>query len=313
MNNLTKFPLVSIISINYNHPEVTCQMLDSLRKISYPNIEVIVIDNASPEDDPSIIPQNYPEVVFIPLEKNLGFAGGNNIGINRANGKYILLLNNDTEVTPGFLEPLVAKLEANPSIGVVSPKIRFHHSPQILQFTVITPINKLTGRSKGLGFGIKDDGQWEFDAETAYAHGAAMMVPLEVIKKVGLMADIFFLYYEELDWCYRIRKAGYRIYYVHNSLIYHKESISTGKASPTKVYYMNRARLLFMRRNVKGLILLIAIAYQLAIAIPKNALTFLFKGKKDLFMAYHKAVMWNFSNLFGKEIHESPKYQGNNL
>lgn len=307
MQDPSIYPLVSIVTLNYDHPEVTCQMLDSLRRITYPSIEILVVDNASPNDNPAQIYENYPEVKFIQASENLGFAGGNNLAINHTTGKYVLLLNNDTEVTPGFLEPLVAKLEADPSIGVVSPKIKFHHTPDLLQFTVITPINRITGRSKGLGFGVKDTGQWEFDSETAYAHGAAMMVPMKVIEEVGLLADIYFLYYEELDWCVRIRKAGYKIFYVHNSLVYHKESISTGKASPTKTYYMNRSRLIFMRRNVKGLVLLIAIAYQLLIAIPKNAFTFLVKGRKDLFLAYHMAVMWHFKNLFKPGIHESPQ------
>lgn len=307
MRDPSIYPLVSIVTINYDHPEVTCLMLDSLRKITYPSIEILVVDNASPNDDPAIIYKNYPEVKFIQASENLGFAGGNNLAINQTSGKYVLLLNNDTEVTPGFLEPLVAKLEADPTIGVVSPKIKFHHTPDLLQFTVITPINRITGRSKGLGFGVKDTGQWEFDSETAYAHGAAMMLPMKVIKEVGLLADIYFLYYEELDWCLRINKAGYKIFYVHNSLVYHKESISTGKASPTKTYYMNRSRLIFMRRNVKGLVLLIAIAYQLLIAIPKNAFSFLLMGRKDLFLAYHKAVMWHFNNLFKPEIHQSPQ------
>ena len=307
MQDPSIYPLVSIVTLNYDHPEVTCQMLDSLRKITYPSIEILVVDNASPNDDPAIIYKNYPEVKFIQASENLGFAGGNNLAINQTSGKYVLLLNNDTEVTPGFLEPLVAKLEADPTIGVVSPKIRFHHTPDLLQFTVITPINRITGRSKGLGFGVKATGQWEFDSETAYAHGAAMMLPMKVIKEVGLLADIYFLYYEELDWCLRINKAGYKIFYVHNSLVYHKESISTGKASPTKTYYMNRSRLIFMRRNVKGLILLIAIAYQLIIAIPKYAVSFLLMGRKDLFIAYHTAVMWHFNNLFKPEIHESPQ------
>lgn len=307
MQDPSIYPLVSIVTINYDHPEVTCLMLDSLRKITYPSIEILVVDNASPNDDPAIIYKNYPEVKFIQASENLGFAGGNNLAINQTSGKYVLLLNNDTEVTPGFLEPLVDKLEADPTIGVVSPKVKFHHTPDLLQFTVITPINRITGRSKGLGFGVKDTGQWEFDSETAYAHGAAMMLPMKVIKEVGLLADIYFLYYEELDWCLRINKAGYKIFYVHNSLVYHKESISTGKASPTKTYYMNRSRLIFMRRNVKGLVLLIAIAYQLLIAIPKNAFSFLLMGRKDLFLAYHKAVMWHFNNLFKPEIHESPQ------
>lgn len=307
MEHSNSYPLVSIITISYDHPEVSCLMLDSLRKITYPNIEIIVVDNASPNDDPSIIPNNYPEVRFIQLNENLGFAGGNNVGIREAKGDYFLLLNNDTEVEPGFLEPLVAKFQNDAKVGAVSPKIQFHHTPGMIQFAGITPIHLLTGRSQGIGFGVMDEGQFNQDSVTAYAHGAAMMVSRNVAESVGLMTEIFFLYYEELDWGHRIREAGYTIYYVHNSLVLHKESISTGKQSPTKIYYMNRARLIFLRRNVKGFKLLIAILYQLMISIPKNATMFLLKGRFDLVSAYHKAIMWMFRNYYSKEIFKNPQ------
>lgn len=299
-------PLVSIITVNYDHPEVTCLLLASLRKISYPNIEIIVVDNASPKDDPAIIVQSYPEVVFIQSKENLGFAGGNNIGIRRAKGKYILLLNNDTEVDPGFLEPLVEKFEGNPAIGAISPKIKFFDEPDVLQFTGQAPINPYTIRSYGYGFGQKDKGQFDSDAITNFVHGAAMMIPMEVIRKTGLMAECYFLYYEELDWGARIRRSGYELWYVHNSTIWHKESTSTGRLSPFKTYYMNRARLLYLRRNVSGFQFLVAILFQVFAAIPKNSLVFLLQGNPGHFKAYLSAVVWNIKNLFNKEIHMNP-------
>lgn len=298
--------MVSIITVNYDHPEVTCDLLRTLRSISYPKFEIIVVDNASPKDDPSILKNLYPEIIFIQSDKNLGFAGGNNLGIRQAKGKYVLFINNDTEVEPGFLEPLVAKCESNPNIGGVSPKIRFFHTPDTLQFTGQTPINNYTIRSKGLGFGAKDNGQFEEDSQTFFVHGAAMMIPVEVIKKVGMMAEIYFLYYEELDWGARIRHAGYELWYVHNSLIYHKESISTGRMSPFKTFYMNRARILYLRRNVKGIKFLIAFLYQMFLAIPKNLLVFLLKGQRGHFMAYTKAVLWHAKNFKTGRIHENP-------
>ncbi|MFZ4520410.1 MAG: glycosyltransferase family 2 protein [Bacteroidales bacterium] len=302
------FPLISIISINYDHPEVTCEMLASLRKISYPNIEVIVVDNASPNDDPTCIKEQFPEVNLILSSENLGFAGGNNLGIRQAKGKYILLLNNDTEVDPGFLEPLVLKLEANPSIGAVSPKIRYFHTPDTIQFSGITEFNHFTIRNKSLGMGQKDTGQFGVDALTSYCHGAAMMIPVRVIREIGLMAECYFLYYEEHDFGARIRHAGYQMWYVHNSLVYHKESISTGKLSPLKTYYMNRSRLIFLRRNVSGLTFMIAALYQVCIAMPKNAMVFLVKGSFDHFRAYKNAVSWHMSHLFSKEVYEQPNF-----
>lgn len=299
-------PLVSIISLNYDHPDITCEMLRSLEKITYPNIEIIVIDNASPNDDPSIIKQKFPEITFIQNKENLGFAGGNNAGIRIAKGKYVLLLNNDTEVDPGFLEPLVAKFESDPKTGAASPKIRFYHAPDTIQFAGFSRINPYTIRSKGYGYKVKDVGQFDLDFVTNFVHGAAMMISMEVIRKVGLMAECYFLYYEELDWATRIKQAGYELWYIHNSLVLHKESMSTGKMSPQKTYYMNRARLIYLRRNVRGFPFLVAILYQLCISIPKNALKFLIKGEPGHFRAYHKAVMWNLKNMFSNEIQSNP-------
>jgi len=300
------YPLVSIISINFNQPGVTAEMIESLRKVSYPNVEVIIVDNASSKGNVDKLKVEYPEIMLIKSTKNLGFAGGNNLGIKQSKGEYILLLNNDTEVDPGFLEPLVAKFQNDSSIGAISPKIYFHHTPNMLQFTGISEINKYTTRSTGWGFGKMDEGQFDEDKESFFAHGAAMMVPRSVIKKVGMMAEIYFLYYEEMDWGQRIRNAGYKIFYVHNSKIYHKESVSTGKESPLKTYYMNRARIIYMRRNVGGFALIIAFAYQNFIAVPKNLLLYLLKGKMDLFRAYVRAVSWNIKNVFNKNIYHNP-------
>ncbi|MBV5315076.1 MAG: glycosyltransferase family 2 protein [Prolixibacteraceae bacterium] len=300
------FPLVSIVTINYNQSAVTCKLLETLRMISYPNIEIFVIDNASPSDNPSVIKETFPEINFIQSPDNLGFAGGNNLCVRKASGKYILFLNNDTEVDPGFLEPLVEKCELNPEIGAVSPKIKFFNQPDTIQFSGQAPINNYTMRSYGFGYGAVDKGQFDADTLTHFVHGAAMMVPMSVIKKVGLMPECYFLYYEELDWCSSIKRAGYQLWYIHNSTVLHKESMSIGKLSPFKTYYMNRARLLYLRRNVKGFEFFIASLFQTFIAIPKNVTVFLLTGKIEHFKAYTKAVTWHFLHLFSKEIHSNP-------
>lgn len=299
-------PLVSVITVNYNHSDVTCQMLESLFQITYSNIEVIVIDNGSPDDTPIVIKEQFPQVTYIETGKNLGFAGANNLGIIQSKGKYILLLNNDTIVPPGFLEPLVAKMESDPLIGAVSPKIKLFFHPGMLQYTGITGINPYTGRSFSRALYKMDTGQFEQDIVTAYAHGAAMMVSRNVLKEVGLMCTTYFLYYEELDLGYRIRQAGYRIYYVHNSEIFHKESISTGKHSPQKTYYLNRSRLLYMRRNVTGFKGIVAVLFQLFFSIPKNSLKFLFQRRIDLFSAYMKAIGWQIRTIADPSIRSNP-------
>jgi len=300
------FPLVSIITVNYNQTEVTCALLESLNKISYPNLEVIVVDNHSIEDDPKRIKQLFPNIVFIENPINYGFAAGNNYGLMRARGEYVLLLNNDIEVSSHFMEPLIEKLEQNPGIGAVSPQIKFYYQPDTIQYAGYTPIGKVTMRNSAIGYWEKDRGQYNDDSETAYAHGAAMMVPMRVVKEIGLMSYIFFLYYEEADWCVRIKNAGYKIYYVGNSYVLHKESVSTGKLSALKIYYQNRNRIVFMRRSQHGKDFYLALLYQLFVAIPKNAFKFLIKGKISYFLAYYRAIGWHITHLFSSEIHENP-------
>ncbi len=300
-------PLVSIITVNYDHPEVTLALLFSLRLVTYPAIEIIVVDNASPKDDPAVLKRSYPEIIFIQSKENLGFAGGNNLGVRKAKGKYLLFINNDTEVDPGFLEPLVAKCESDQEIGAVSPKIKYFDHPDTIQFCGQAPMNHCTMRSHGIGHGVVDTGLFDFDSVTHFVHGAAMMVPRSVILQIGLMPECYFLYYEELDWCASMKQAGYQLWYVHNSVILHKESISTGKMSPLKTYYMNRSRLLYLRRNVKGIKFLVAVLYQSFVAIPKNLLVFALKSDSGHFKAYSRAIIWHIKHAFSKDIHSNPK------
>lgn len=301
------FPLVSIITINYNSPQITCELIESLNLITYPNIEIIVVDNNSTINKSDIIKSNFPGIILIESKINVGFPGGNNLGIMRAKGEYILLINNDCVVTKNFLEPLVEKFENNHKIGAISPKIRFFHTPEKIQFAGIKPINKYTIRNHAIGYWEDDNGQYDFDYETYCVHGAAMIIPVKIIKEIGLMSYIYFLYYEELDWMERIKKAGYQLYYIHNSLVYHKESKSTGKISSLKTFYINRNRILYLRRNIHGFTFVIALIYQIFIAIPKNSFLFLIKGKFSLFYAYISAIIWHLKNLFNKDIHENPK------
>lgn len=301
------YPLVTIITVVYGQLEVTADMLESLLNITYPNIQVIVVDNASPNCTPKTLKERFPSIYLIENQQNLGFAGANNIGIRKAKGKYVLLLNNDTIVDRCFLEPLVAKFESNDRIGAVSPKIRFFSAPDTIQFVGMTPMNPYSISNQSIGYCSKDIGQYENDQKTNFAHGAAMMVPTKVIKEVGLMSDIYFLYYEELDWGLRIRNAGYEIFYVHNSLIYHKESMTTGVMSPLKIYYLNRSRILYMRRNIHGLTFVVSLLYLILISIPKNVLLRLVKGEFKLLSAYFKAIGWHIRNLFNSNVHSTTR------
>jgi len=298
-------PLVSIITINYNQSEVTLAFLESMRHCTYPHSEIWVVDNASPSDNPAIIKEKYPEINFIQTEKNLGFAGGNNVAVRKAQGKYLLFINNDTEVDPGFLEPMVELLENNPDIGMVSPRIQYFYSNKILQFAGFTPLNPITTRNFAIGFGEEDTGQYTMTCETGSIFGAAMLVPRTVAENVGLMAEVFFLYYEEHDWAAHIKRAGYKIYYQGKSLVLHKESISTVKNSPFQIYYLTRGRVIYARRNATGLVKLISLCYIYLITVPKITMEYLLKGRFDLVRAFWRAMNWNL--IHHKEVYKTDR------
>jgi GT2 family glycosyltransferase len=296
-------PRVSIITVNFNQLQHTLDLLKSLRSITYPDVEVIVVDNGSYESPAATIQSEFPEVKVIVSRENLGFAGGNNLGVKASSGKYLMFLNNDTEIDRSFLEPLVDLFERDPNVGAASSKILYHNSGNVIQYAGSTSLNPFTGRNKRLGFREKDQGQHNTLRETDLAHGCAMMVPKKVITSVGMMPELFFLYYEEIDWCESIKRAGYKIYYVPDSRVYHKESMSVGKRSTLKTYYMTRNRLLFMRRNVSGAQKWIAMIYFIFLALPKNLLSHLIRNEKEHMKAFWRACIWNLTHLSNGNKH----------
>ena len=289
--------LISIITINYNGLKDTCELLDTL-PLEDNALEVIVVDNASREDEATAIEQRYPEVKVVRSDRNLGFAGGNNLGIRAAQGQYLFFVNNDTvlrckkEEVKGksYFQPLTDRLESSPKIGAICPKIRFAWGDNPIQYAGYTPLSRVTMRNRSIGFGETDHGQYDTAHPTPYAHGAAMMVKREAVDKAGLMPECYFLYYEELDWSMMIRRAGYDIWYEPASTIYHKESQATGQSSPLKTYYIARNRLLFVRRNATGFYKLLSYLYLMGIVAPKDIIKHLLQRRPDLAQATVKGV-----------------------
>ena len=284
-------PDISIITINYNGLKETCQLIESLQQ--YPqdcSYEFIIVDNGSIQNEALLLQKKYPEVHVIRNEQNVGFSGGNNLGIQTAKGKGIFLLNNDTLVTANDLKYLYERLYSSPVIGAVSPKIKFAFPPQHIQFAGFTPLSQITLRNHMLGFDCPDDGTFDTPHTTPYLHGAAMMFKREVIEKVGMMPEIFFLYYEELDWSTSMTRAGYELWYDPCCTIFHKESQSTGQLSKLRTYYLTRNRLFYARRNLKGFNRIASIIYQSTVAATKNSLAFILKGRFDLAAAIFYGV-----------------------
>lgn len=290
------FPFVSIITVNWNNNDDTSEMLESLRRISYPNYEVIVVDNYSTSCDATNLKMKFPEIKLVLSGKNLGFAGGNNLGLKYASGEYILLLNNDTVVDKNFLEPLVRLMETDHKIGIVSPKIYFYDEPNKLQYAGTSAINEITTRGKKFGYGSIDSGQFNTIKETGFSNGACMLVRQSLINRVGFLRTEYFLYYEETDFCLRAKENGYKVFFNPESKIYHKISSSTGKNSPLQTYYQNRNRVLFIRLNFRGMKKFVAIVYYLMIAFPKSIMKNLLYVRINHLKALFNAILWNLKD-----------------
>ena len=279
---------VSIITINYNGLKDTCELIETIP--SNDSLEVIVVDNASQNQEADIISQKFPHVKVIRSDKNLGFAGGNNLGIKAAQGRYLFLVNNDTIFKDFNIQSLIKRAESSDKIGVVCPKIRFAWEPQPIQFTGYTELSKITIRNRAIGFGEEDHGQYDTAHTTTYAHGAAMFIKREAIEKVGLMPECYFLYYEELDWSMMFTREGYQIWYEPQCTIYHKESQATGQNSPLRTYYITRNRLLLVRRNWNGVSKYLSYCYLTGLVAPRDILKFTFQGRMDLAKAVIKGI-----------------------
>src|SRR5215217_1913082 len=290
--------LISIITVNFNQHQATLELLKSIHK-HYPNanIEIILVDNGSDFNCENYIKSQFKDIIFIRSATNHGFAGGNNLGVQKATGKYLFFVNNDTEFTAGLLNALSQILDENPLIGVVSPQINYFDDQSIIQYAGFTQMNYYTCRNKCIGQFETDLGQYRNQSgQTGYAHGAAMMVRREAIDQAGLMAENFFLYYEEMDWCDRIKRAGYQIWINTRGLIYHKESLSVGRNSALKEFFMNRNRILFIRRNAGLHQKLFFYLYFILFVAPRNIIRYIGSGTSGFISVLFRAIRWNFTH-----------------
>lgn len=270
---------LSIITINFNGIDCTRDLIETIP--SSDDIEVIVVDNGSRRDEATELEKLFPNIHVVRSRKNLGFAGGNNLGIKASHGKYLFFVNNDTIFREFNAEALISRLESSENIGIVCPKIRFAWGNNPIQYAGFTGLSRITLRNRSVGYGEDDHGQYDTARPTPYAHGAAMLVRREAIERAGYMPECYFLYYEELDWSIMIHRAGYGIWYDPSCTIYHKESQATGQASPQKTYYLTRNRLLFAKRNFSFPILILTYIYLIFIVGSRDAMRYSLTHRKE--------------------------------
>jgi GT2 family glycosyltransferase len=247
-------PRVSIIILNWNSYQVTLDCLLSLRKIDYSNFEMVVVDNGSVDGSAEKLLENVPEIKLIRNARNLGFAGGCNVGMRdalRRGTDYVLLLNNDTIVAPDFLSQLVHVAESDEKIGAVSPKVLFFDHPDRLNYA---------GGEHALWrlfpkmFGLRqiDNGRYDKLREVSFLTGCAFLIKAEVVNKIGVMEEIYFHFYEDIEWSLRVLKSGYKTYYVPAAKIWHKEHYVTDRNQGNGFieFHLARANVIFARKHV---------------------------------------------------------------
>jgi len=244
----------ALVVLNWNNAKDTLECLQSIEKIDYPNYQVIVIDNGSTDNSVSQIKTQFPKHVLIETKENLGYAEGNNRGIaevQKQKADLIFLLNNDTIVSPQLLKEIAKAAIAHPKAGAFGPKIYFYDEPATIWYAG-GGVDPKTGRCFHVGCGSADfDSRYRQLKQTDYICGCALAIRSQVLQEVGPFSSEFFLLWEEIDWCYRMRQKGYNCLFVPRAKLWHKVSSSFvgGNRGPMWQYFYFRNRLLFHKKH----------------------------------------------------------------
>ena len=233
----------SVVIVNYNGADDTLECLDSLNKIDYHDYEIILVDNAS-SDASSVLNEvhkNFSAVKILAMPRNLGFAGGNNAGIKTAlddGARYVILLNNDTIVAHDFLSQMIKTAESDENIGIIGAKIYYFAEKNRVWYNGGT-FNWIGG-GRHIQDGTVDENLDDGEIKnTEYVTGCALLIKREVVEKIGLLCEDFFMYYEDIEWSLRARKAGYKTVIAPAAHIWHKVSRSASKMGAPVIHYYN--------------------------------------------------------------------------
>lgn len=303
-------PLVSIIIVNWNSRDDLRECLESFyKKVKYPSFEIILVDNASKDDSVSFVKKNFPKIIIVLSDKNLGFAGGNNLGFEKSSGKYVLFLNNDTICAEDFLTPLVRFMEKRQDVGMIQPKILFHRPGTELHHK----INSMGSFLLKSGFLYHQDfGKTDKNLKKPYeiftAYGACFLARKKIIDELGLFDKTYFAYFEETDLSHRVWLNGWKIMILPGISIYHKGA-KTARKLPTAFiqYHSFKNRLFTYLKNFDNINLIKIFIPHLIICEITSVIYILFL-KSDYSWAIQKAIFWNITNL-GRMMKERKKVQ----
>ena len=281
----TKYPKVIALTLNWNGGLHTLECLKSLQESTYAH-EIIVVDNASADDSVNLIKKHFPEINLVLNDKNLGYSEGYNEGIREAmvqDFDYLLILNNDTRIHKNSIRELVNTAESEQKVGTVTGKVYHYLDSKRFQYVGGRKKNNFGLFSSPRGANEIDNGQYDYKMEVENTDDVFFLVTKEVIEDVGTYSPLFFLYYEETDWCERMKKKGYKLFYTPKAKIWHKGSISTGGGiNPRKLYWYTRNGFVFAKRNYSFLLNFFFLFNEFLIKLPRSLLVFIIKSKFGL-------------------------------
>jgi GT2 family glycosyltransferase len=291
--SIPQIPSVAVVILNWNGKKFLEKFLPSVLSSTYANAQIIVADNASTDDSIQFIQQQYPNITIIENESNEGFAKGYNSALKKVVADYVVLLNSDVEVTPNWIEPIVALMEGDKTIAACQPKILAAQNKSQFEYAGASGgwIDKFGypfARGRVLDKVEADKNQYNDAQPCFWASGAAMFVRAEVYKKLGGLDEYFFAHQEEIDLCWRMQLSGYKIYVQPLSIVYHVGGGTLPKGNSKKTYLNFRNNLIMIYKNSFGFSMLFTIYMRFgldAIAAYKA----LFSGDFGYFAAVVKA------------------------
>ena len=254
-------PIISVVVLNWNGAQVLEGCLQSLREQTYHPLEIIVVDNASTDHSADLVREKFPEYKLIVNEKNLGFGGGNNVGICASQGKYIMMLNNDTRLDPKCVEELKRSIEKNESYGACASKILLESAPDVIDGVgiLVCPDGLSFGRGR-----LEKRDRYDKEEELFFAADCACLYRREMLEDIGLYDEDFFAYADETDMGWRAQLAGWKCIYSPNAIVYHLHSVSSGgRVSSFKAFLVERNRIWVAVKNFPISLILLGQFYTL--------------------------------------------------
>lgn len=285
-------PFISIITLNWNQTDSTCQFLETTKALLYKNYEILVCDLGSAVDPTAqILSGNYPNTLILKSENSRENAI--NLAVRKAKGDFILLVNNHTELCENTLDHLLTPFLSDHSLGVTCPKIRSYYNRKEIHYAGYSGLNIFTGKKSIVGYRKEDNGQFDVPLYTQGVYSGAMMIRKNVIEQPGMLPANFFVYFDDSDLSARILKSGYKILYQPKAVVYNKAQQNTSGKTAIEVFYHTRNRIQFMCSNSGILQLFAFLLTFLFITVPVTSIQFLIKRQIAHLHSFYKAIWWN--------------------